>query len=50
MNRVLSEVYFNRSLIWLAIAKLADDDLRWMYLAFAAVTFFRSLAAAMNEY
>lgn len=50
MNKVLSEVYFNQTLIWLVIGKLAGDDLEWMYIAFAAVTLFRSLAAAMNEF
>ena len=50
MKKVLSEVYFNRSLIWLVMGMLADDNLGWMYIALAVVTLFRSLVAAMNEY
>ena len=51
MNKVLSEVYFNRSLIWLALARLdsGNDTMKWMYLAFAVITFLGSLVTALDE-
>jgi hypothetical protein len=47
MSRLLSEILFNRALIWLVAAIAADNDvLRVGYGVAAAVNVIKSLAAA----
>ena len=51
MNKVLSEVLFNRALIWLVMAALADDNswLKGAYIVLAILNVVKSLKAYMED-
>ena len=51
MNKVLSEVLFNRALIWLVMAALADDNswLKGAYIVLAILNVVESLMARVLE-
>jgi len=51
MNKVLSEVLFNRALIWLVMASLADNNswLKGAYIALAVFNVAKSLKAWAGE-
>lgn len=51
MSKLLSEVLFNRALIWLVMAVLTDDNswLKGAYLALALINFVKSAVIAVEE-
>ena len=51
MNKVLSEVLFNRALIWLVMAALADDNswLKGAYIVLAILNIVKSLKAYAED-
>lgn len=51
MSKVLSEVLFNRALIWLVIASLENDNewLKGAYLVLALLNFVKSARIAVEE-
>ena len=51
MRELLSEVLFNRALIWLVMASLADDNswLKGAYLVLAVFNMAKSLKAWVEE-
>lgn len=51
MNKVLSEVLFNRALIWLVMAALCYDNvwLKGAYIALAILNVVKSLRAYVKE-
>ena len=51
MSKVLSEVLFNRALIWLVMAALADDNswLKGAYIVLAVFNMAKSLKAWAEE-
>lgn len=52
MRELLSEVLFNRALIWLVIASLENDNewLKGAYLVLALLNFVKSARIAVEEY
>ena len=51
MRRILSDVLFNRALIWLVIASLENDNewLKGAYLVLALLSFVKSARIAVEE-
>ena len=51
MSRLLSEVLFNRALIWIVMASMVDDNnwLRGMYFVMSVFDVARSLKALVEE-